>query len=115
MRVCRIISTAITFFTSNGSTRNLAVPGREVGEDVDDSIDLVDEDPVQENSDPANIIDESTTNSNEEETHQVFQDKHDMPQPWRLDHVKKPPGEAVSLQEVPKSYMAATTPENIDF
>ena len=88
-----INSLAIPFSTSNDFPSNVVVPEGEVKEEVDDNIDLVDENPVQPNSDSENIIDERTTNSNEEKTDEVFQDAQDTPQLRRSSCTKKKTGE----------------------
>ena len=111
--------------TSNCSASDVAVPGGEVKEEVEDNIDLEKENPVETNPDHTDITDKSSTSSNDEETENIFQDAQDAPQLRRSSRVRRQTGEwwkatgllsqAVPSHDVPKSFKAATTPENIGF
>ncbi len=110
---------------SNDSSSNVAAPGGEVKEIVDDNMDLNVVDPTHETTDPADIINEATRSSDEKESDEVSQAAQDTLQLRISEQVRKQTGElwkarslvlqAVPPYNVPKSYKAATTPENISF
>ncbi len=108
---------------------NFADQGGEAKEDMTDNINLASKDPIDNCADQG-VSASNQINSNEGDegnNDEDFVDAQTTPEPVlrRSDRIRKKTGEwwkatslvsqAVPLQEVPKSYKAATTPENISF
>ncbi len=92
---------------------------------VDDNIDFNEVDPTQETADPADVINEVTKSTDEEEPNETFQDAQDTLPHQRSNLERKQTGEwwratsllsqAVPSHDVPKSCKAGTTPEDSGF